>query len=137
MRKTLLADVLFPRIRQGILAATVMRPERWWYLSDLARHLHVRPSSFQRELTSLVRAGILERRQEGRQVYYRPDPKCPILIELQGIMAKTAGLVDVLRQVLQPFAPRIECAFIYGSIARSEELAAEVVCFQRGRIPEK
>ncbi len=122
MRKSSLIDALFPRIRQGILAATVMHPERWWYLSDLARHLRVTPSSLQRELTSLVQAGILERRQEGRQVYYRPDPECPILSELQSIMVKTAGLVDVLRQVLQPFAPRIECAFIYGSIARSEEL---------------
>ena len=122
MRKSPLIDALFPRIRQGILAATVMRPERWWYLSDLARHLRVTPSSLQRELASLVQAGILERRQEGRQVYYRPHPDCPILTELQSIMAKTAGLVDVLRQALQPFAPEIECAFVYGSIARSEEL---------------
>ena len=37
-------------------------------------------------------------------------------------MAKTAGLVDVLRQALLPFAARIECAFIFGSIARSEEV---------------
>jgi DNA-binding transcriptional ArsR family regulator len=99
-----------------------MRPERWWYLSDLARHLGVTPSSLQRELSSLVNAGILERRQEGRQVYYRPDQNCPILPELQGIMTKTAGLVDVLQQTLQPFSKLIECAFVYGSIARSEEL---------------
>lgn len=122
MRKSTLIDALFPRIRQGILVTTVMHPERWWYLSDMARHLSVTPSSLQRELISLVQSGILERRQEGRQVYYRPDPECPILTELQSIMMKTVGLVDVLRQALQPFAPLIACAFVYGSVARSEEL---------------
>ena len=123
MRKSVLIDALFPKIRQGVLTATVMHPERWWYLSDLARYLRVTPSSLQRELQSLVGAGILERRQEGRQVYYRPDPNCPILAELQSILVKTSGLVDVLRQTLQPFVQLIDCSFIFGSIARSEELS--------------
>lgn len=123
MRKTALIDALFPRIRQGILAATLLHPERWWYLSDLARHLRVTPSSLQRELHSLLHAGILLRRQEGRQVYFRPDPACPILPELQGLMAKTAGLVDVLRRALAPLAPSIDWAFVYGSIARAEAVS--------------
>jgi len=42
-------------------------------------------------------------------------------------MLKTAGLVDVLREVLEPFADRIDWAFVYGSIARSEELASSDV----------
>lgn len=120
MRKYSALDALLPKVRQGILAATVLHPERWWYLSDLARHLHTTPSSLQRELTALVGAGILRRRQEGRQVYYCPDPDCPILPELQGLMAKTAGLGDVLRQALAPLADRITCAFVYGSLARGE-----------------
>ena len=122
MRKSLLIDALFPKIRQGVLAATMMHPERWWYLSDLARQLQVTPSSLQRELHSLVQAGILERRREGRQVYYRPDSNCPILAELQGLMVKTSGLADVLQQILQPFTRLVDCAFIFGSVARSEEL---------------
>ncbi len=39
-------------------------------------------------------------------------------------MTKTVGLVDVLRQMLEPFAHRIDWAFVYGSIARAEELAS-------------
>jgi len=42
-------------------------------------------------------------------------------------MLKTVGLVDVLREVLEPFANRIDWAFVYGSIARSEELASSDV----------
>jgi len=42
-------------------------------------------------------------------------------------MVKTVGLVDVLGAVLEPFANRIDWAFVYGSIARSEELASSDV----------
>ena len=30
---------LLPRVRREILAAAFMQPDRWWYLSDLAKHL--------------------------------------------------------------------------------------------------
>ena len=123
MRKLSLLDTLFPKVRQGILAATLLHPERWWYLSDLARHLQVAPSSLQRELYSLVDAGILDRCREGRQVYFRPNPDCPILPELQGILIKTTGLVDQLRQTLAPFSSQVDCAFVYGSIARGQDLS--------------
>jgi hypothetical protein len=42
-------DNLFSGIRQGVLAATLTRPEKWWYLSELADFLHTRPSSLQRD----------------------------------------------------------------------------------------
>jgi uncharacterized protein len=123
MRRTTLVSALFPKTRRSILAATLMHPERWWFLADLARHIGVPPSSLQREMHSLVQAGILLRRREGKQVYFRPDPNCPVLPELQGLMTKTLGLVDVLRKILTPFKKSIQVAFVYGSIARCEELS--------------
>ncbi len=123
MRKKPLIAVLLPKARRAVLAATVMHPEKWWFLADLARHIGVPSSSLQREMDSLVRAGVLLRRQEGKQVYFKPDPNCPILGELQGIMTKTLGLVDVLRDILAPFKKSIKVAFVYGSIARSEEIS--------------
>lgn len=105
----------------------MMQPERWWYLSDLAKHLGVAASSLQRELSTLTRAGILRRRREGNRVYYQADPSCPFQPELQGLMAKTAGLVDVVRQALTRFSTGIELAFVYGSIARSHERSSSDV----------
>jgi len=119
MRKNL-ATALFPETRQAILAVTLLEPERWWFMSDLARHLGVPPSSLQRELASLASAGILVRREEGRHVYYRADLNCPILGELQGILVKTVGLADALKDALAPLADSIDCAFVCGSIARGE-----------------
>ena len=123
MRTISLVSALFPKTRRAVLAATLMHPDRWWFLADLARQIGVPPSSLQREMESLVAVGILLRRQEGRQVYFKPDPDCPILYELQGIMTKTLGLVDVLRETLAPFREAIKLAFVYGSIARGEELS--------------
>jgi predicted nucleotidyltransferase len=120
-RKYSLADALFLPTAQDVLAATLLQPRREWYLSDLAAHLRVRPSSLQRTLAKLVSGGILNRRQEGNRVYYKPDETCPILPELTAIVTKTIGIAGAVRDALAPLAERIQIAFIYGSIARGKE----------------
>ena len=112
---------LFPGVRQGVLAATLGRPEKWWYLSELANFLHTRPSSLQRELSSLAQSGILQQRKDGRRTYFKAETRSPIFQELRGIFEKTMGLIPTLRLALRPFANSIACAFVYGSIARGEE----------------
>jgi predicted nucleotidyltransferase len=121
MRNPSAINVLMPSVRLEVLAAVLMQPERWWYLSDLAGHLERSPSSLQRELARLSDAGILETRQEANRIYYRPNPDCPLLPELTGLIFKTVGVADVLRNALARFKPRIEWALIYGSLARGEE----------------
>lgn len=122
MRKSspILAPLLTPMM-QGVLAATVLRPERDWYLSDLAAQLGVGPSSLQRSLAKLTQAGILSRRANGNRVYYSPDPACPILGELEAILIKTVGIADPLRAALTPFVRKIHVAFIHGSVAEGRE----------------
>lgn len=121
MRKTIALDALFPRTRQKLMAAILVQTNKAWYLSDLARHLELTPSSLQRELARLVEAGILTRRQDGNRAYYQADPHCPFLPELQRLMIKTAGLADVVRDALQPLAEHIDLALIYGSAACGAE----------------
>jgi predicted nucleotidyltransferase len=116
-------DALFPEVRKRILATVLMQPQRSWYASELARRLKVSRTSLPRELVNLVHAGVLRRTGEGKQVYYQADPDCPFLPELIGLMAKTAGLVDVVREALAPAAKGIDFAFIYGSVARLQEIA--------------
>jgi DNA-binding transcriptional ArsR family regulator len=120
-------DALIPKTRQAILAATFQEPRRWWYMRELARHLHLTPSTLQRELDSLVRGGILRQRREGKHVYFQPAADSPIFEELQGLLLKTAGLADVIRKALEPFTDRIQWAFIYGSMAKAEEHATSDV----------
>jgi len=121
MRKFSPIDPLINKTTQALLAATVLRPDRSWYLSDLAKHLQRQPSSLQQPLASLVSAGVLTRRKDGNRVYFQADPDCPFLGELQGLLAKTVGLVDVVREALAPLEARVRVAFIYGSVANSSE----------------
>src|SRR5213082_2068963 len=96
-RKYSLADALFLPTTQTVLATTLLQMQREWYLSDLAVHLKVRPSSLQRTLARLVSGGVLTRRQEGNRVYYKADETCPILPELAAILTKTVGISGALR----------------------------------------
>ena len=120
-------DSLFPNVRQGVLAATLTQPEKWWSLSELAGFLHTRPSSLQRELRSLEQSGLLQLRKDGRRTYFKAETRSPIFRELRSIFDKTVGLIPVLRNALQSFAGQIVCAFVYGSIARREEHATSDV----------
>jgi predicted nucleotidyltransferase len=118
---------LFPEALQGILAAVTLHSEREWYLSDLAAYLGVRPSTLQRVLAKLVRSHILIRRNHGNRVYFHANPDCPILPELRGIMAKTVGIADVLRQAISPFRNDTSIAFIYGSVAEGRDVGSSDV----------
>src|SRR5437868_819545 len=121
MRKIRALDALFPRTRQAVLATVYRDPARRWYLSELARHLKVQPSSLQRELASLASAGILRRWDDGNRAYYSAEIEGPIFADLQGLLLRTAGLRDVLADALEPLRDSLTVAFIYGSLARREE----------------
>lgn len=127
MRKTQALDALFPTIRKGVLSAAFTRPEKWWYLSELAEYLHTSPSSLQRELPALVASGILRQRREGTRAYFKADTRSPMFHDLRNLFEKTAGLMPALRQVLEPFEAHIACAFVYGSVARHNETAVSDV----------
>ncbi|HEV2990162.1 MAG TPA: nucleotidyltransferase domain-containing protein [Candidatus Angelobacter sp.] len=127
MRNIDVLNTLFPAVRQGVLSATLTRPEKWWYLSELADYLHTRPSSLQRELTALVQSGILEQRRDGRRTYFKAETRSPIFRDLRGIFEKTVGLIPTLRATLRPYDRKIACAFVYGSVARGEERATSDV----------
>jgi predicted nucleotidyltransferase len=123
MRKPSPINALFPKTRKAVLATVYMQPTREWYLSDLARHLKVQPSSLQRELANLVGGGILRKRVDGNRSYYSAETRGPIFDDLYGLILRTAGLRDVLAESLEPFRKRIIAAFVYGSLARHEERA--------------
>lgn len=123
MRTSPLLDALFPAVRQRLLAAALLQPDKWWYLTELAAHLGTAPSSLQRELAALTRSGLLERKQDGRRTYYKANTGSPAFNDLESLFAKTAGLIPALQAELEPFGHAITWAFLYGSVARAEEAA--------------
>ncbi len=127
LRTSPLLDGLLTKVKQQVLAATLLQPDRPWYLHELARHLRVPVSSVQHELGVFVAAGLLTRRADGNRVYYQADRACPISRPLSEILWKTTGLADLVRDALKPLAAKIDVAFIYGSVAAEEEHASSDV----------
>lgn len=118
-----MADALFPAVRQGVLCALLTQPTRELHLREIARRAGLAPATVQREVVALTGAGILERRTAGRQVFYRANPQCPIVPELQGLMLKTVGLASVLAEALDPLGERVQYTAVFGSTAAGTALA--------------
>jgi predicted nucleotidyltransferase len=116
-----LATVLFGKSMRAILAQLYGRPDRRFYVREIARGAGTAPSSLQRDLAALAAAGIIERHENGRQVYYQANPNSPIFAELKGIVTKTFGVAGFLRNMLRPHEKHIRAAFIYGSVAKGTE----------------
>jgi len=118
--KMALAETLWPKARRRILGLLLANPDQEWHLRDIARQTELAPATVQREVTSLHEVGVLTRRRDGHQVKYGAERSCPIFPELRGIVLKTVGLADVLREALQPLRERIDIAFVFGSLAKGE-----------------
>ena len=116
-----LATVLFGKSMRAILAQLYGRPDRRFYGREIARTAGTPPSSLQRDLAALADAGIIERHEDGRQVYYQANASSPIFTELKGIVTKTFGVADFVREMLRPYEKGIRAAFIYGSVAKGTE----------------
>lgn len=118
-----IADVLFSKTQQRVLALLYGHAERSYYLKEIIDRVNVGRGSVQRELEKMTAAGLLTKRSIGNQHHYQANPGCPIFKELADIVRKTFGVVDVIRACLQPIDHDIDFAFIYGSVARGEERA--------------
>ncbi len=75
----------------------------------------------QRELARLEAAGLVTTSRVGRQKHYQANERAPVFSELRGIVLKTSGLGDVLRDALSPFHGDIRAAFVFGSIAKGSD----------------
>jgi predicted nucleotidyltransferase len=121
MRSSPILKALFSDTRSKILATLLLQPEKRWFLTELAQYLETRPSSLQREVEGLRKAGLLEQTKDGRRVYFKADTNSPVFSDLKGLLEKTVGIIPILRAEVDAFGDQIKLAFIYGSTARSEE----------------
>ena len=72
----------------------------------------------------MTSSGLITLTVIGRQKHYQANKDCPIFNELRAITLKTFGMADVLRMALSPHLDTIQCAFVYGSVAKRADTAA-------------
>lgn len=114
-----MADALFPRVRQRVLAILYGNPNRSFFAAELMALAQSGRGAVQRELADLAAAGLLTVTSQGNQKHYRANPSAPILPDLRSLVLKTFGLADVLRDALG----RIAAAFVFGSVAKQQDTA--------------
>lgn len=118
-----LADALFPKVRQRVLAVLFGAPDRSFYANEVIALAQSGTGAVQRELAGLSAAGLLSVTRQGNQKHYQANADAPIFAELRGLVLKTMGLADVLRAALVPLAAQMDMAFVYGSVARQQDTA--------------
>jgi predicted nucleotidyltransferase len=118
-----LADALFPKVRQRVLAVLFGAPDRSFYANEVIALAQSGTGAVQRELAGLSEAGLLTVSKQGNQKHYQANASAPVFAELRGLVLKTMGLADALRTALAPLAGQIDAAFIYGSVARQQDTA--------------
>jgi hypothetical protein len=118
-----LSDALFSKVQARVLGLLFGNPNRSFYANELFRLSGSGTGAGVRELSKLTTAGLITVNKIGNQKHYQANREAPIFEELRGIVLKTFGMADVLRQGLLPIANKISVAFIYGSIAKGSDTA--------------
>ena len=119
-----LADALFTGTQQRLLALLFGQPARSFYANELIGLAGMGSGAVQRELATLAGSGLVTVQSIGNQKHYQVNPEAPIFEELKGIVQKTFGLAEPLRQALGPLAMKLRAAFVYGSVAKKTDTAA-------------
>ncbi len=118
-----LAGALFSPVQQRVLGLLFGQPGRRFQSAELIRLAGSGTGAVHRQLQRLAAAGWVTATRVGNQKHYQANVDCPAFEELQGLIAKTVGLIEPLRRALDPLAEGIQAAFVYGSIAKGTDTA--------------
>ena len=121
MRSNTIGNVLFTKTQQKVLGLLYGQPYKSFYLNEIVRLSDIGRGTIKRELERMTASGIVMQKRIGNQNHYQANDSCPVYQELLGIVRKTFGIADVIKTALTPIFKRIIFAYIYGSIAKSED----------------
>ncbi len=87
-----LADALFPKVRQRVLAVLLGQPERSFYTTEVIGLAQSGSGAVQRELTALTDAGLLTVTKLGAQKHYQANEDSPVFMEMHWLVMKTMNV---------------------------------------------
>lgn len=118
------ADALFTKSQQRVLALIFGNPSRTFYANELIALAGSGSGAVQRELAKLEGAELVIVTRMGNQKHYQANGDAAVFAPLRELVLKTSGLADVLRASLAPIGDRIRAAFVYGSVATHRDTAS-------------
>ncbi len=124
---TSLADALFPKVRQRVLAVLFSKPERSFYMGEVIALAQSGTGAVQRELVDLAAVGILNVHRQGKQKHYQANARSPVYEALLQLVGKSMGVDNVLSAALQPVARHISAACFHEKPSGSKTGKAPVI----------
>lgn len=127
-----LADALFPKVRQRVLAVMFDAPQRSFYMGEVIALAQSGTGAVQRELADLTAAGLLSVQKQGKQKHYQANADSPVFHALSELVGKTMGVANVLGAALEPLGRDISAAFVYDGkpgMPRDEHAPVTAVLF--------
>lgn len=94
--------------------------EKEYYFREIAKKLNKEPSHYQKYLDNLVEDKILLDERRGNMRFFRLNKEHPLYEEIKSIISKTIGLENELKELVDKL-DNVECAFIFGSVAKGTE----------------
>jgi len=95
-------------------------PKKEYYFREIAKNLNKEPSHYQKYLDNLVADKILLDERRGNMRFFRLNKEHQLYEEIKNIISKTSGLENELKKLIDKL-DNVECAFIFGSIAKGTE----------------
>ncbi len=114
-------DRLFgSKTRITLLSKLMMDADEQFYIRQLSKELNIPYGMLHREVKNLVSLGIIVEEKKGKVTLVSANKNLPYFSELKGMMVKTAGLGNQMRNALSKLKG-IRYALVYGSFASGEE----------------
>ena len=117
-----LAELLSSKVKAELFRLLFGLKGERLHLRELERRSGLAVATVQQELRRLTRLGLVEAQPDGNRTYYVASNGHPLYPEIRGLVLKTSGLADLLRNALKK-AKSISIAFVFGSFAQRRERA--------------
>lgn len=116
----LLAQILSSQVRAEIFRLLFNGKKTSIHLRDLQRKSNLSIGTIQKEIAHLKELDLVTPERDGNRLYYTANSDHPLYKEICGLVEKTSGIAERLKEVLSAMRG-IECAFIFGSFAMDKE----------------
>ena len=120
-----LSQILSSRTRAEIFKLLFGTREDELHIREIQRRSGLNDRTIRQELAKLQKLDLVIARKDSNRVYYRANISNPLYHDIRGLVLKSIGLVDVLRDVLKD--KRIQIAFVFGSISEGKETSGSDV----------
>lgn len=114
----MLSILLSSRARAEIFRLLFSGLEEELHVREIQRRSGLNDSTIRQELRKLAGLDLIRGRKDSNRIYYSAVKENPIYQDIQSLVIKTSGIVDILKASLQD--ERIKIAFLFGSIPKKE-----------------